>query len=434
MRSKIHFSITSILTMALLTGAAPLFAGATPAAGSLDRTFDTDGKVTTSFTTSPGSDEAYASATQVIQSQEMIVVGGNHFLTRYTANGSLDSTFGSGGITGTPFPIRALVAQADGKIVAAGLTADTSDLAVARFNSNGTLDASFGNGGVVTVVISTGSDGALAVAIQADGKIVAAGYAGGIDGFLNFALARLNANGTLDGGTQGFGTNGVVTTSISPYHDRIESIAINNVDGSIVVAGGSGGFYGAPIDFALARYTSSGVLVGGFGNGGIVVTDFGGFEGVKGVALQTINGELKIVAGGSTQLTGGTDNFALARYSYLNGGLDSSFGTGGKVITDFFGSTDLAEGLAIQSDNKIVLAGGARDDKLGKTFTAVARYTSTGALDLTFDRDGKVTTDFGYAGSIAMGVLLQAGNKIVAVGYTYIYRVANIFALARYNP
>lgn len=405
---------------------------AAPAPGSLDTTFDTDGKVTTTFT---GSDEAYAAVTQVIQSQEMIVAGGTSYVTRYAANGSLDNTFGSGGITNAPFPIRALAVQADGKIVAAGYTVGTySDLAVARFNSNGTLDTSFGNGGLATVGISAGGDGALAVAVQADGKIVAAGYATGIDGFFDFALVRLSANGTLDGGNGGFGTNGVVTTSISPYHDRIESIALNNADGSIVVAGGSGGYYGAPVDFAVARYTSTGVLVGGFGNGGIVVTDFGGYDSAKDVALQTINNELKIVAGGSTYLSGMPDNFALARYSYANGSLDSTFGTGGKVITDFFGSYDMANGLAIQSDNKIVLAGGAHNAKTAKTLTAVARYTPSGALDLTFDRDGKVTTDFGYAGNTAMGVLLQAGNKIVAVGYAYIYRVKNIFALARYNP
>lgn len=409
----------------------PAMGGAVPASGSLDKTFDTDGKVITSFTES---DEVYASATQTIQSQEMIVVGGSLYLTRYTSNGSLDNTFGTGGIVSTSFPIRALAVQADGKIVAAGYTAGTyTDLAVARFNSNGTLDTSFGNGGVVTVAISTGGDGARAVAIQADGKIVAAGYTNINGGFNDFALVRLNANGTLDGGNGGFGTNGIVITSVTPYHDQVQSIAINSVDGSIVVAGGSGGYYGAPVDFALARYTSSGVLVGGFGNGGIVITDFGGYEGVADVALQMINSELKIVAGGSSNLIG-SDDFALARYSYLNGGLDSSFGTGGKVITDFFGSTDLANGLAIQSDNKIVLAGGAHNAKTAKTLTAVARYTPSGALDLTFDRDGKVTTDFGYAGNTAMGVLLQAGNKIVAVGYAYIYRVKNIFALARYNP
>ena len=94
----------------------------------------------------------------------------------------------------------------------------------------------------------------------------------------------------------------------------------------------------------------------------------------------------------------------------------------------------MGNGLTIQSDNKIVLVGSAHDTKKAKSFLAVTRYTPSGALDLTFDRDGKVVTDFGYAGSTAMDIVLQAGNKIVAVGYTYIDRVKNIFALARFNP
>src|SRR5439155_1317723 len=132
-------------------------------------------------------------------------------LVRYNTNGTLDATFGTGGKVTTAVGTSddaayALAIQADGKLVAAGATDDGSnyDFALVRYNANGSPDTTFGTGGKVTTAIGTRDDVASAVAVQADGKLVAAGDTG--DGGNNyFALARYNANGTLDAT---FGTGG----------------------------------------------------------------------------------------------------------------------------------------------------------------------------------------------------------------------------------
>jgi len=210
-----------------------------------------------------------------------------------------------------------------------------------------------------------GSDYGFSVALQPDGKIVVAGYAGG-----DFALARYNSDGALD---TSFGSGGKVTTDFGgSYHPDGFSVALQP-DGKIVVAGYAGG------DFALARYNSDGALDTSFGSGGKVTTDFGGSDAGYSVALQP---DGKIVVAGYAGL-----DFALARYN-SDGALDTSFGTGGKVTTDFSGGRDVGYSVALQPDGKIVVAGYAGVD------FALARYNSDGALDTSFGSGGKVTTDF----------------------------------------
>ncbi|HEX5880137.1 MAG TPA: delta-60 repeat domain-containing protein, partial [Actinomycetota bacterium] len=125
---------------------------------------------------------------------------------------------------------RALAVQADGKLVAAGVapTATGSDFALARYNPNGTLDASFGAGGTVTTDLIGGAN---ALVVQADGKLVAAGVAG-----QDFGLARYNPNGTLDAS---FGAGGTVTTDIAGDSDAAQALAVQ-ADGKLVAAGGAG--------------------------------------------------------------------------------------------------------------------------------------------------------------------------------------------------
>ncbi|RNL73939.1 hypothetical protein EBF04_29975 [Streptomyces sp. I6] len=198
--------------------------------------------------------------------------------------------------------------QADGKIVAAGFSTagGTSDFALARYDTNGTLDAAFGTGGLVTTDFGPGSfDQASGVAVQADGKIVAAGLSD-TGGLGDFALARYNTNGTLDAA---FGTGGLVTTDFGGSTDQAFGVVLQ-ADGKIVAAGSS--TTGGTDDFALARYDTNGTLDATFGTGGLVTTDFGpgSFDQAFGVAVQA---DGKIVAAGLSD-TGGTDDFALARY------------------------------------------------------------------------------------------------------------------------
>ena len=175
-------------------------------AGTLDSTFGTGGRVTTAF---GGNGDTGNSI--VVQTDGKLVVGGSttnlddttdFALARYNINGALDTMFGTGGKVKTTFAsfdfVGALALQSDGKIVAAGMTVINfmPNFAVARYNGNGTLDSTFGIGGRVITGFG-GSAQVFAADVQADGKIVVAGYAN-INGNFNFALARYNSNGTLD--------------------------------------------------------------------------------------------------------------------------------------------------------------------------------------------------------------------------------------------
>jgi uncharacterized delta-60 repeat protein len=344
------------------------------------------------------------------------------------SSGTLDISFGTGGKVTTNFngtdAARAMAVQVDGKIVVAGLAAVFgTDFALARYNRDGTLDASFGTGGRVTTDFAGGVDTALSVAIQADGKIVAAGMAT-INGISDFALARYNRDGTLDAS---FGTGGTVTTDFAGDRDQANSVVIQPETDGKIVAAGSATINGIS-DFALARYNRDGTLDASFGAGGTVTTDFaGGGDIGRSVAVQS---DGKIVAAGRAVISGNSD-FALARYT-SNGTLDAGFGTGGTVTTDFAGSVDQAFSVALQKNGNIVAAGQALIN--GNSDFALARYTSNGTLDASFGTGGTVTTDFAGSGDQAFSVAVQRDEKIVAAGQAVNGSLAGLdFALARYE-
>jgi uncharacterized delta-60 repeat protein len=239
-----------------------------PRSGSLDTTFGESGKVTT--TIGSGNSQALALG---IQSGGKIVAAGRSYsstgskndfaLVRYNADGSLDTGFGTGGIVTTSIgsgydSAHALVIQSDGtpdfKIVVAGSSSNGSkyNFALARYNANGTLDTGFGTGGVVTTALGSNWDAAYGLGIQSDGKILAAGYSGNGSNY-DFALARYNENGSLD---TGFGAAGIVTTPIGNDDDKALALSIQST-GEIVVAGSSYNINSSKYDFALVRYWSS---------------------------------------------------------------------------------------------------------------------------------------------------------------------------------
>jgi uncharacterized delta-60 repeat protein len=345
---------------------------------------------------------------------------GDFALARYSPSGSLDSSFSGNGKQITHFPgedrASGIAVQSDGKIVAVGgavaiSSATNGDFALARYRTSGALDTSFSGDGRQTTDFGGELEQAAAVAVQTDGEIIVVGTTqANFRTDSDFALARYNRNGSLD---TSFSGDGKMTTDFGGF-DGAAGVALQG-NGKIVAAGrgGPGG------DFALARYRPNGSLDSSFSGDGKKTTDFGGsLDGAAGVALQD-NG--KIVAVGH----GGPDgDFALARYN-LRGLLDTSFSGDGRQTTDFRGSSDGAAGVALQGDGKIVAAGrgGARAD------FALARYNLHGSLDRTFSGDGKQRTDFGGFDE-ADGVALQGNGKIVAVG-----RIGfGDFALARYSP
>jgi uncharacterized delta-60 repeat protein len=428
--------------------------GAAP--GDLDPTFGTGGKMTTNLNGAPGNqnDRVFA---LVIQSDGKMLVGGRHLtlgqfdldfaLVRYNADGTLDGSFGNGGKVTTDFNGRtndeasALVVQPDGKIVAAGYcgpgnsscsepgTQQNRTFALARYNVDGSLDTSFGNGGKVTTSFRVGQIGSLlaqayALTLQPDGKIVAAGEAGGFPNS-SFAVIRYNPDGTLDGG---FGTEGKVTTRLGTGRlgDRANAVAVQP-DGKIIAAGFAD--FSVPSGpsiskFALARYNPDGTVDSSFGVGGKVI----GGDGLgKALALQP---------DGKILLTGvsGSD-FAMERYN-SDGRLDSTFGIAGRVTTDFkcppCGSEE-AFAIALQPNGKILVAG--YSDVVSDRDFALVRYNPDGSLDATFGSGGKVTTDFG-AEEIASAVAVLADGNIVAAGSRCVPNClsgTSVFALARYQ-
>ncbi|HYM00812.1 MAG TPA: delta-60 repeat domain-containing protein [Blastocatellia bacterium] len=294
----------------------------------------------------------------------------------------------------------------------------------------GDLDSTFGQQGKITTDFFGSDDGAGAVALQNDGKIVVAGNATSASTGLDFALARYNADGSLD---LGFGSQGKVTTDFFGNTDLASSVAIQP-DGKIL-AGGNAKTSFINTDFALARYNSDGSLDPTFGSGGKVTTDFfGGVDEVFAIALQS-NGKI-VLAGHANMVNASGGDFALARYN-SDGTLDATFNNTGKVTTDFFGDSDAAFDVAIDTNGRIVAAGQAVAAGTGSDF-AVVRYNADGSLDSTFNHTGKVTTDFSGAYDEALAMRIQSDGRIVAAGWTsrgqdFSFHPSDDFALVRYN-
>lgn len=401
-------------------------------AGDLDPSFGRNGRVTTDL--APGSTTILGVA---IQGNGKIVAAGcasatangcvtgdssdDFALARYLPDGTLDESFGQGGIVVTDFTgssdvAHAVAVQGDGKLVVAGTSvrADTPGFAVARYNRDGSLDPSFGEGGMAFTDFSGGGAYGLALALQWDGKIVVAGTT-----VLDIAVARFDRDGTLD---PTFGGDGTVTTDISHLYESLESanaVAIQG-DGRILVAGTrQEENCCATSQVALARYDPDGSLDDSFGRTGTVVSGVGG--GASGVAVQW-NGKIVVAANAS--------RFAVARYN-LDGTLDRTFGHRGAVYTDFAGPSVTA-GMAIQGNGRIVVAGSAFID--GQYDFAVARYLATGALDPDFGIDGKVMTNFAGRDDVGHALALQGNGKIVVAGDAQLGEnlSSRDFALARY--
>jgi uncharacterized delta-60 repeat protein len=428
--------LTIYLTFILLFGLIGFSATVKAAPGDLDTTFSQDGKLVETLLAN-SSDRGQATAVQAdgkIVIAGTLTVGGRSGcgVARYNPDGSPDTAFdGDGktaGLNGTTFSCRAVALQADGKIVVAGSVGSgaASDFGLMRFNSDGSPDPTFGVNGKVTTAVGSGSyDVANAVAIQTDGKIVAAGVTNP-GSASNFGLVRYNPNGSLD---TSFDGDGKVITDFSVSIDVAYAVAIQ-ADGKIVAAGYS--FYTSNDDFALVRYNSNGSLDTTFDGDGKVTTDISGSSRGDQVNALAIQADGKIVAAGySITLHGAfsSPKFALARYN-PDGSLDSTFEGDGIVVNTVLGNSDFITAVAIHTDGKIVAAGygysGASPD------FALARYNADGSLDTSFDGDGTVITPLSIASDAAYGLALQTDGKVIAVGYSR-SGANDVVALLRYN-
>ncbi|MCZ4409157.1 T9SS type A sorting domain-containing protein [Cryomorphaceae bacterium 1068] len=410
----------TILFSSALVASAFLFA---QQPGTLDGDFDANGSVITSITSDPDGANSV-----VVQPDGKIVVAGraglgffnvpsDYATVRYLPDGSLDASFGTNGIVtadlGTLDHANSIALQTDGKIVVGGTSTgiiSSEAFALVRYHQDGTIDNSFS---------TTDQDGLFtgplgeceAIAIQSDGKIVAAGRVS--TSSYDFRLARYNIDGTID---NTFGPNGVVTTDLGGLDDVLRSIAIQP-DGKIVVAGLSDN--GANFDFAVARYNSDGSLDNGFSFNGVVSTDFGGVgDGARSVLLQP---DGKIVVVGIT--TASPVNFrALARYN-ADGTLDNTFGVNGKVVTMVAG---VSYSSVLQPDGKIIVVGGLDAIDL-------MRYHVDGTLDTDFGVNGIAEANIGLSGSSANSCDLQPDGKIVVAGSAHAIATDDVgFAVARF--
>ena len=387
-----------------------------------DPSFGSGGIVTTQCGITPC---AGANDVAIQSDGKIVAVGGGNgsfAVFRYNVSGSLDTTFGAGGKAITPMGNRhdaasAVDIQTNGKIVVAGFITNGTDedFAVVRYNANGSLDGTFGTGGKVVTDFGGSFDEAHDVKVQPDGKIVVVGMGDGPPN-LKFALARYNSDGTLD---NTFGAGGKVTTPLS-FDARAFAAALQG-DGKIVVAGYAGGF-------AIARYNSDGTLDSSFATGGVVVLETN--SQANDVSIQP---DGKIVAAGGIGGSSSTSGFYLARVN-ADGLLDQSFGSSGTVITLFGEFTDpVANGVALQSDGKIVAAGFSRNN--GYRDFAVVRYDVDGSLDTTFGTDGRILTATGTGEDDGRAIAIQPDGRIVVAGYTVDANGTNLdFAVVRYLP
>lgn len=286
------------------------------------------------------------------------------------------------------------------------------------WSASGDLDATFGSGGQATLRFSTAtgdSDVVAAVVAQPDGKLVI----GGVKGGGQMLLARLNADGSLDAA---FGTGG----STAPINGVLTGMA-RQLDGKLVAVGNA-----AFVGVVTARYNTDGLLdTSGFGApSAVVTTQLPGSSGsATGVAIAP---DSKIVVTGLTyDTTAGGWDVALMRLN-PDGGLDGTFGIGGKVTTDVGGRDDAAFAVAVQPDLKVVVAGHAFNGFANGYDIVVVRYNANGSLDGGFGTGGKVMTDLGTRDDRAFGLVVQPDGSLVVAGQTFGFDLLDI-VLVRYG-
>jgi uncharacterized delta-60 repeat protein len=386
MNDKTQNRVTSIVI------AICLFAGIAveAAPGDLDPTFGNVGRLIVNGSNYHGI--AYFNDSLVIQSDGKIVVGyakdysGWKFvIARYNGDGTEDTTFDGDGEVVAPFGFDPsdnngvdIALQADGKILAAKAS-DYAPVRFVRYNPDGSLDVSFGTAGVTSA--PAGSYG-VSLTVQSDGRILATA---------DFFLIRLDPSGSVDP-TFG-GGDGILQLPTWASKSAVQG------DGKIVVALAGGN---------LRRYNTDGTPDTDFGSGGTVLAPLG-------MHFMTISIQPggKMLVSGSSERSSNTD-FALARYN-PNGSLDTSFDDDGLVTTAFNnGSVAEVSTHVVEASGRILAAGYSENGK-NRDF-ALARYNPNGSLDTSFSGDGLTSVDFDNYSDIAFGMAIDSQSRAVLVG------------------
>jgi uncharacterized delta-60 repeat protein len=422
-------------TAFLLLLASLLMVSGAGADGMLDPSFGNGGLVMTNFPQGPSGfspDAAYALV--VLPDGRAVAAGASNYgdyvaLARYLTSGALDPSFGGDGTVEFPCPgswgltqgAQAMLLQPDGRLVVLGrcpnfALPNATQFRLSRVNANGSVDGTFGSSGHVLTPFAT-SAWVSAGVLQPDGRIIAVGNAGSMQAPM-IAAARYNSNGSLD---PAFGTAGQLTLPLAqPF---VVSDALVQADGKLVIAGTYGPTGAA--DFGLVRLLPSGAVDPSFDGDGLVTTDFGLDE----------RGDSAIVLADGRLILSGSRNADLALARYLaDGSLDVTFGTGGLATADS-GAAD-SRGRLIRLPNGNLLAAGTRTS-VDEDFL-LARFLPDGALDTSFGTGGFIWTNFPTAAvsrDFCSAVAVAGPDLILTAGIVFQPVMSSLtpdFGLARY--
>ncbi|HEX2040893.1 MAG TPA: Calx-beta domain-containing protein [Acidimicrobiales bacterium] len=401
--------VVAVSLALLLAAAAP----GSAAPGDPDTTFGNGGTVRDS---GAGAEEALAALLlpdgRIVAAGYRVSGGSSDFvLGRYSSSGAVDGSFGVGGHAVTNFgaagsndAAQGLARYGDGRLLAAGHTTDggNADFALARYTAGGGVDTSWDGDGKVTTAFGGGlNDTAYAVVLDGDDAIAVGQSESATDS--DIALARYNSNGSLD---TGFDGDGRATTDIGGNRDVAHAAVLQSGD-KIVVAGYTES--ATDRDVMVARYNADGTPDSSFDTDGIVVTPLGGADDeARAVAVQP---DGKIVVAGLAD-NGSNDDVAVLRYN-ANGTLDSGFDGDGIALTGVGASHDRAEGVTVQPDGRVLVAGASSNGDTEDVL--MVRYNADGSLDGTFDGDGKLVRG-GSDDDAARAVLVQPDTKMVTAG------------------
>ena len=385
--------------------------------GEPDSTYHYDGTAMPTYWQTSGETRGQKVA---IQPDGKAVVVGYHkntnfdfALVRYNLNGHVDSTFGGDGLVTTDLfgdedLAYDLVIQPDGKIVAAGYSYHPSYshkvFSVARYNTDGTLDASFGSAGKAIASFGSGNQNAYALALQADGKIVVAGIGvfnpTPVDNY--FCVARFNTNGALD---YSFSGNGLWSALLAADSDCNAYDVDIDSNGKIVVSGTTISSNGALM--TVVRLSSTGSYDNTFDNDGIKFTQVNGVSAVCNNLIIQNDGKLLLV--------GGSNNLMAVKRLNIDGSSDSTFSQDSNQLIDFGSTSNNGYAITLDNQQRIIVAGASF---IGGAYNnTIARLTTDGELDVTFNGDGKVIASVNTQDDFLFGITVQNDGKIIATGY-----------------
>ena len=325
---------------------------------------------------------------------------------------TLDPAFGTDGVVSAALDpgydgAYAMALQADGKVLITGPSGVNGDLdaLVARFNADGSMDTSFGTDGVATFDIN-GDDYTFAIAVQDDGKILLAGSTK-TGSNTDMLVLRVNTEGSLD---TDFGVAGTVTLDGGSANDKVNAMVVRPDDH--VVIGGTGTTSGFSC-FYLAQLNDDGTLDTSFGTDG-VVKHLVSADNSQLNALALMN-DGRIVAAGNSKEVSTMNDFAVCRYM-TDGTFDSTFNGTGKVVIAASTANDNANGVAVQSDGSIVIGGVENSTSSSAAIVTLTRLLEAGTLDSTFGTAGLSHLFVGGAPTRAAQVLIQPNGAIIACG------------------